>query len=67
MKFTFTSRNNPKPYRPKNNITGSFCIRQDNEKDYLALRKHLYENHLSIGDYLVESYRELDKIVHSNQ
>ena len=67
MKLPFANRYSPKPYRPKSNITGSFCIRQDNEKDYFELRRHLHENHVSIGDYLVESYRELDKIVHSNQ
>tara|TARA_Y200000002_G_C22278061_1_gene495057 strand:- start:180 stop:383 length:204 start_codon:yes stop_codon:yes gene_type:complete len=65
MNFRFSNQYSPKPYKRKSNITGSFSIKQDNEKDYQELRKHLYENHVSIGDYLVESFRELDKVVYA--
>lgn len=60
----FTKHYAPKPYRQKSNITGSFSIKKEYEQDYQELRKHLFENHTSIGEYLVECYRELDKIVY---
>ena len=58
------AKNQPKPYRQRSNITGCFSIKKDNEQDYQELREHLYENHTSIGDYLIECYRELDKVVY---
>ena len=53
-----------KTCRTKSNLVGSFSIKKKDEKDYQELRQHLYENHTSIGEYLVECYRELDKIVY---
>ena len=58
----FKTTYSTKPYRPNgSNITGSFCIKKADEKDYLELRKFLHDNHISLGVYLVECYRELDK------
>lgn len=48
-------------YRPNSNITGSFSIKGKDEKDYLAMRSLLRRNRISIGEYLVTSYRELDQ------
>jgi hypothetical protein len=59
--FKTTYASQPKPYRPRSNITGSYCIKKADEKDYLELRKFLHDNHISLGVYLVECYRELDK------
>ena len=50
-----------KTFRPKSNLQGSFCIKKADEDDYQKLREFLYYNHMSIGEYLVESYRALDK------
>ena len=52
-----------KSYRPNgSNLQGSFSIRKQDEKDYQDLRQHLYYHHMSVGEYLVSSYRELDKL-----
>lgn len=51
-----------KTYRPSSNLQGSFSIRKKDEKDYQDLRQHLYYHHMSVGEYLVSSYRELDKL-----
>ena len=45
----------------QNSLQGSFSIRKKDEKDYQDLRQHLYYHHMSVGEYLVSSYRELDK------
>ena len=52
----------PKTYRPNSNLQGSYTIRKKDEKDYQDLRQHLYYHHMSVGEYLVSSYRELDKL-----
>ena len=51
-----------KSYRPNgSNLQGSFCIKKADEDDYQKLREFLYYNRMSIGEYLVEAYRTLDK------
>lgn len=50
-----------KNYRPHSNIQTSLTIKIEDEPEYKKLRSLLYERHQSIGDYLMESYRELDK------
>lgn len=49
-------------YRPNSNIVTTVSIREDDEKDYLALRHLIKERRGSIGDYLISAYRELDKV-----
>ena len=48
-------------YRPNSNITGCFSIKNNDEQDYFELRKLLKKNRISIGEYLVTSFRELDQ------
>ena len=60
----YTKNYQPKPYRQKSNITGCFSIKKEHEQDYQELREHLYDTHTSIGDYLIDCYRELDKVVY---
>tara|TARA_B100000287_G_C20263291_1_gene634909 strand:+ start:81 stop:278 length:198 start_codon:yes stop_codon:yes gene_type:complete len=55
-----------KTCRTKSNLVGSFSIKKKDEKDYQELRQHLYYTHTSLGEYLVECYRELDKLSYSN-
>tara|TARA_R100001443_G_C3349708_1_gene176546 strand:+ start:1446 stop:1640 length:195 start_codon:yes stop_codon:yes gene_type:complete len=55
-----------KTCRPSSNLVGSFSIKKCDEEDYQDLRQHLYYHHVSVGEYLVSAYRELDKISFSN-
>ena len=48
-------------YRTKSNIQSSYSIKEKYEQDYLELRDILKKNNVSIGDYLVNAYQELDK------
>lgn len=48
-------------YKPKSNIIGSFSVKQDDETDYIRFREILGKSRLSVGDYLVATYRELGK------
>ncbi len=48
-------------YRPRSNITGSYSIKSKDEQDYLELRSMLQKERVSIGEYLITSYRELDQ------
>jgi len=48
-------------YKSKSNIITSVSIKSKDEQDYLELREMLEEQRISIGEYLVSSYRELDK------
>ena len=48
-------------HRPHSNLTFSGSIKHRNENDYQELRQFLFHEGKSLGDYLVESYRELDK------
>ena len=48
-------------YRTKSNIQSSYSIKEKYEQDYLELRNILKKNNVSIGDYLVNAYQELDK------
>ena len=48
-------------YRTKSNIQSSYSIKEKYEQDYLELREILKKNNVSIGDYLVNAYQELDK------
>ena len=54
-----------KTCRTKSNLVGSFSIKKKDEKDYQELRQHLYYTHTSLGSYLVDAYRELDKVSYS--
>ena len=56
-----------KTCRTKSNLVGSFSIKKKDEKDYQELRQFLAYNKLHIGSYLVESYRELDKVSFSKK
>ena len=59
----------PEPYtnRPHSNLMGSYSIKKKDENDYQELRQFLAYNKLHIGSYLVESYRELDKVTFSKK
>jgi hypothetical protein len=48
-------------YKPKSNITTSISVKQKDEQDYLALRQLLSHYRISVGEYLIDAYRELDK------
>lgn len=48
-------------YRSKSNIITSISIKNQDEQDYLELRTLLVNQRISIGEYLISSYRELDK------
>jgi hypothetical protein len=48
-------------YKSKSNIITSVSIKSKDEQDYLELRRMLDEQRISIGQYLISSYRELDK------
>ena len=50
-------------YRQESNITTSVSIKNQDESDYLALRRLLKGQRISIGEYLMDAYRELDKDV----
>ena len=50
-----------KNYRPHSNIQTSITIKKEDELEYKKLRSLLYERRQSIGDYLISSFRELDK------
>ena len=50
-------------YRQESNIQTSVSIKSKDECDYLALRKLLKGQRISIGEYLIDCYRELDKDV----
>ena len=49
-------------YKPAYNLTGSYSIKKANENDYQEWLVYLAYNKISKGDYIVEAYRELDKI-----
>jgi len=48
-------------YKSKSNITTSISVKQKDEQDYLALRQLLLRHRISVGEYLIDAYRELDK------
>ena len=50
-------------YRQESNIQTSVSIKSKDECDYLALRRLLKGQRISIGEYLMDVYRELDKDV----
>ena len=50
-------------YRQESNIQTSVSIKSQDESDYLALRRLLKGQRISIGEYLMDAYRELDKDV----
>jgi len=50
-------------YKQHSNITTSISIKGNDESDYLALRRLLKGQRISIGEYLMDAYRELDKDV----
>ena len=50
-------------YRQESNIITSVSIKTNDESDYLALRRLLKGQRISIGEYLMDAYRELDKDV----
>jgi hypothetical protein len=48
-------------YKSKSNIITSLSVKGKDEQDYLELREMLDRQRISIGEYLISSYRELDK------
>ena len=50
-------------YRQRSNIMTCMSIKKIDEKDYLALREMISEQRLSLGEYMMDCYRELDKDV----
>ena len=48
-------------YKYKSNITTSISVKRRDEEDYLALRQLLSRHRISVGEYLIDAYRELDK------
>jgi len=48
-------------YKSKSNIITSLSVKSKDEQDYLALRVMLGRQRISLGEYLISSYRELDK------
>tara|TARA_B100000287_G_C20397481_1_gene688222 strand:- start:195 stop:395 length:201 start_codon:yes stop_codon:yes gene_type:complete len=57
-----------KTFKPNgSNIQGCHTIKKVDEADYQELRQYLYYHHTSIGEYLVNCYRELDKPSFSNE
>lgn len=48
-------------YKSKSNIITSLSVKLKDEHDYLELRDMLDRQRISLGEYLVSSYRELDK------
>ena len=48
-------------YKSKSNIITSLSVKGKDEKDYLELREMLDRQRISLGEYLISSYRELDK------
>ena len=54
-------------YRPNYNLIFSGSVRQKDEFDYNELRQFLTLNKISLGSYLVDSYRELDQLSFSKR
>ena len=54
-------KNTNSHYRSKSNIITSISIKNQDEQDYLELRTLLGNQRISICEYLISSYRELDK------
>jgi len=50
-----------KTYRPNYNLISSFSIKHKDEDDYQEARLFLESEGISIGDYFMNAYRELDK------
>ena len=48
-------------YKPKSNITSTYSVKHRDEADYFALRQLLSRHRISVGEYLIDAYRELDK------
>ena len=48
-------------YKPNSNIITSMSIKGVDIPDYLELRKTLQKQRISIGEYFMDCYRELDK------
>ena len=48
-------------YKSKSNIITSLSVKGKDEQDYLELREMLDRQRISLGEYLISSYRELDK------
>jgi hypothetical protein len=48
-------------YKSKSNIITSLSVKGKDEQDYLELRQMLDRQRISLGEYLISSYRELDK------
>lgn len=57
----------PQTYRPKSNLVFSGSVRQKDEEDYQECRQFLAFNKISLGKYLVDSYRELDQVSFSKK
>tara|TARA_B100001094_G_scaffold285807_1_gene300177 strand:- start:299 stop:538 length:240 start_codon:yes stop_codon:yes gene_type:complete len=56
----------PKPvreynYRPRSNLMSTYTIKSKYESAYQDLRNLLQHRNQSMGDYIIESYMELDQ------
>lgn len=50
-----------KHYRPKSNIIFSGSVKKADEEDYLALKEWIRLGRVTLAEYAVNAYRELDK------
>ena len=50
--------NSPLLYRTKSNIQSSYSVKEKYEEDYKELRHLLTKNNISVGDFIVKSYKE---------
>ena len=53
--------------RPNSNLTFSGSVKKKDELDYQELRNFLSYSDISIGQYLIDAYRELDQVSFSKK
>ena len=53
--------------RPNSNLTFSGSVKHQDEIDYQELRNFLSYSDISIGQYLIDAYRELDQVSFSKK
>ena len=54
-------------YRPHSNLMFSGSVKHKDELDYQELRNFLSYSDISIGQYLIDAYRELDQVSFSRK
>tara|TARA_X000000368_G_scaffold383589_1_gene341558 strand:- start:350 stop:583 length:234 start_codon:yes stop_codon:yes gene_type:complete len=57
----------PYTYRPQSNLIGSYSIKKKDETDFQELKLFLAYTRTTPGAYLVDAYRELDKVSFSKK